>query len=45
LFACALAKVRLEIDNWTGSRFTDTFTLLKLDGQWKIVNKVFYLHS
>ena len=39
------ATVRLELDNWTGSRFTDLFTPLKVDGEWKIMNKVFYLHS
>ncbi len=38
------ATVRLELDNWTGSRFTDLFTLLKVDGEWKIMNKVFHLH-
>ena len=37
--------VRLELDNWTGSRFTDLFTLLKVDGEWKIMNKVFHLHA
>jgi hypothetical protein len=40
-----IATVRLEIDNWSGSRFTDMFTLLKLNGEWKIMNKVLYLHS
>ena len=39
-----VATVRLELDNWTGHRFTDMFTLLKVDGQWKIISKVFYLH-
>lgn len=39
-----IATVRLELDNWTGHRFTDMFTLLKVDGVWKIMNKVFYLH-
>lgn len=39
-----VATVRLELDNWTGHRFTDFFTLLKLDGAWKIMSKVFYLH-
>jgi hypothetical protein len=39
-----IATVRLELDNWTGHRFTDMFTLLKLDGEWKIISKVFYLH-
>ncbi len=40
-----VATVRLELDNWTGSRYTDMFTLLKVDGEWKIMNKVFHLHS
>ena len=40
-----VASVRLELDDWTGHRFTDLFTLLKVDGAWKIMNKVFHLHS
>lgn len=40
-----VATVRLELDNWTGHRFTDLFTLLKVDGDWKIMNKVFHLHA
>ncbi len=40
-----VATVRLELDNWTGYRFTDMFTLLKMDGEWKIMNKVFHLHT
>ena len=40
-----VATVRLELDNWSGSRYTDLFTLLKVDGEWKIMNKVFHLHS
>lgn len=39
-----VAMVRLELDNWTGHRFTDLFTMLKVDGEWKIMNKVFHLH-
>jgi hypothetical protein len=39
-----IAAVRLELDNWTGHRFTDLFTLLKVNGEWKIMNKVFHLH-
>jgi putative lumazine-binding protein len=39
-----IATVRLELDNWTGARFTDMFTLLKIDGEWKIMSKVFYHH-
>ena len=43
--ADTVATVRLELDDWTGNRFTDLFTLLKLDGEWKIMNKVFHTHS
>jgi hypothetical protein len=40
-----VATVRLELDNWTDHRYTDLFTLLKVGGEWKIMNKVFHLHS
>ena len=40
-----VATVRVELENWTGLRFTDLFTLLKTDGNWKITNKVFHLHA
>ena len=40
-----VATVRLESENWSGHKFTDLFTLLKLDNQWKIMNKVFHLHE
>ncbi|MFM8622341.1 MAG: nuclear transport factor 2 family protein [Holophagaceae bacterium] len=39
------ANVRVDSDNWTGHRFTDFFNLVKFDGKWKVVSKVFYLHS
>ena len=38
------ASVRVDVDNWTGHRFTDFFNLVKIDGQWKILSKVFFLH-
>lgn len=38
------ATGRIEIDDWTGHRFTDFFTLVKIDGQWQIMSKVFFLH-
>ncbi len=41
----SVATVRLELDNRTGHQFTDLFTLLKVDGAWKIMNKVFHLHA
>lgn len=40
-----VASVRLESDNWTGHRFTDFFNLLKVQGEWKVMNKVFHLHA
>jgi len=40
-----VASARVESDNWTGHRFTDFFNLLKVDGEWKIMNKVFHLHD
>ena len=40
-----VAFVRLELENWTGHQFTDLFTLLKVKGEWKIMNKVFHLHA
>ena len=43
--AGTVATVRLELDNSTGHRYTDLFTLLKVEGEWKIMNKAFHLHS
>ncbi len=40
-----VATVRLELTNLNGARSTDMFTLLKVDGEWKIISKVFHLHS
>ncbi len=42
--AGTVATARVELENWTGYRFTDLFTLLKVGGEWKIMNKVFHLH-
>jgi hypothetical protein len=40
-----VATARVELYNWSGHRFTDLFTLLKVEGEWKIMNKVFHLHA
>ena len=40
----SVASVRIELDNWKGSRFTDFLNMLKVDGTWQVMNKVFYLH-
>ena len=43
--ADTVATVRLELNNLGGYRYTDLFTLLKVDGEWKIMSKVFHLHA
>jgi hypothetical protein len=43
--AGTVAIVRLELTNLNDARYTDMFTLLEIDGEWKIVSKVFHLHS
>ncbi len=43
--AGTVAIVRLELTNLNSARYTDMFTLLKVDGEWKIMSKVFHLHS
>ena len=43
--AGSIATARMELLNWTGHRFTDMFTLLKIDGAWKITSKMFFLHE
>lgn len=40
-----IASVRVELDDWTGHRFTDLFNLLKVDGKWRIMNKIFHTHN
>ncbi len=40
-----VATARLELNNLGGYRYTDLFTLLKVDGEWKIMSKVFHLHA
>ncbi len=39
-----VAAVRLELENLSGHRYTDLLSLLKIDGQWKIMHKIFHLH-
>lgn len=39
-----IASARLELDDWNGHRFTDSFNLLKVEGTWKIMNKIFHTH-
>jgi hypothetical protein len=39
------ANARVEVDDWQKYRFTDTFNLIKIDGRWLIVNKIFHTHA
>jgi hypothetical protein len=43
--AGTIATARVECFDWHGHRFTDMFTLLKTDGEWQIISKVFHLHA
>ena len=36
------ATVRVVLEDWHGIAFTDFHELLKIDGEWKIVAKVFH---
>lgn len=36
------ATVRVVLENWHGIAFTDFHNLLKVDGEWKIIAKVFH---
>ena len=38
------ASVRLDSEKVAGQRFTDFFNLLKIDGSWSIVNKIYHTH-
>lgn len=37
-----IASVRVESEHWDKYRFSDFLNLLKVDGHWKIMNKVFH---
>ena len=36
------ASVRVTIEDWHGLAFTDFHSLLKIDGKWQIIAKVFH---
>ena len=38
------ASARVDSDNVAANRFTDFFNLLKIDGKWIVVNKVYHTH-
>ncbi len=37
-----IAYAKVESNDWHGARFSDMFLLLKDNGAWKILTKVFY---
>lgn len=40
-----IAHARVESNNWNGARYSDMFLLLKENGDWKIITKVFHVHE
>lgn len=38
------ASARVDTDNVSGFRFTDFFNLLKVEGKWTIVSKIYHTH-
>ena len=39
------ASARVDTDDISGFRFTDFFNLLKVEGKWIIVSKIYHTHS
>jgi len=39
------ASARIDTDDISGFRFTDFFNLLKVEGNWVIINKIYHTHS
>ena len=39
------ASARVDTDAISGYRFTDFFNLLKVDGEWTIVSKIYHTHA
>lgn len=35
------ANVKVQADNWCGYNFTDSLNLIKVNGNWLIINKIF----
>jgi hypothetical protein len=44
-FCGSAAMARLEAENWRGTRYTDFFTLILRENEWRIASKVFYAHA
>lgn len=39
------ASARVDTDDISGFRFTDFFNLLKVQGEWSIVSKIYHTHA
>ena len=39
------ASARIDANDMSGISFTDFFHLLKIDGQWTVISKIFYTHA
>jgi len=39
------ASARVDTDDISGFRFTDFFNLLKVDGRWTVVSKIYHTHT
>lgn len=39
------ASARIDTDNISGFRFTDFFNLLKVNGKWTIISKIYHTHA
>ena len=41
----AAANARVDTDDISGFRFTDFFNLLKVEGKWIVVSKIYHTHN
>lgn len=39
------ASARVDTDDISGFRFTDFFNLLKVEGRWTVVSKIYHTHT
>ena len=39
------ASARIDTDDISGFRFTDIFSLLKINGRWSVVSKIYHTHA
>ncbi|RYE68447.1 MAG: nuclear transport factor 2 family protein, partial [Oxalobacteraceae bacterium] len=39
------ASARIDANDMSGISFTDFFHLLKVDGKWTVISKIFHTHA